>query len=374
MKRIHLVVFALSFLYFTNVRIDRIRDSSRGILWSDGEGYYDYLPGLFILKDFHKLQPGSMWPYYNKHGEFVDKYTCGVSYFELPFFYIGYWISAQKGLDTHDYLSTVYSKAIAFGGFLFSFLGLLLLYKILIGEYKETVVFWTLLSVYLGTNLFHYSTKVMGGSHTYSFFLFALLIYFIPVYFKNPRMINSLFIGIILGWIVLIRPTNAIVFLLFFLHDIYSFEALKDRCRFFITRKLSLLFIMLSGFAMIIPQLLYWKEMTDHWIYYSYTEEGFKYWNNPKIAAVLFDVQNGLFIYSPLVVVMIVGVFYGLKNRKFQSPAILLVFCLATYIFASWWAWWFGGAFGHRSYVEYYAILTIPLAGLIDKIFSSPKK
>ena len=47
--------------------------------------------------------------------------------------------------------------------------------------------------------------------------------------------------------------------------------------------------------------------MTGHWLYYSYTEEGFKYWNEPKIAAVLFDVQNGLFLYSPLVLLMMAG-------------------------------------------------------------------
>lgn len=125
---------------------------------------------------------------------------------------------------------------------------------------------------------------------------------------------------------------------------------------------------------MLFPQLLYWKEMTGHWIYYSYADEGFKYWNKPKIMAVLFDVQNGLFLYSPLVLLMLVGVFYGLKIKKYHSPAMLLIFVMATYIFASWWAWWFGGAFGHRSYVEYYAILAIPLAGLIDKIFSLKNK
>jgi len=69
---------------------------------------------------------------------------------------------------------------------------------------------------------------------------------------------------------------------------------------------------------------------------------------------------------------MLFGIGYGLKQKKFQSPAMLLIFIVITYVFASWWAWWFGGAFGHRSYVEYYALLAIPLAGLIQKIFSSP--
>ena len=127
----------------------------------------------------------------------------------------------------------------------------------------------------------------------------------------------------------------------------------------------------LAAFLMIFPQLLYWKEMTGNWIYYSYTTETFTYWKAPKIAAVLFDTQNGLFLYSPLVLLMMAGVIIGIIKRKYSGPVQLLIFALATYAFASWWAWWFGGSFGHRSYVEYYALLSIPLAGLYDHISKS---
>ncbi|MBL0009093.1 MAG: hypothetical protein IPP25_18465 [Saprospiraceae bacterium] len=114
-----------------------------------------------------------------------------------------------------------------------------------------------------------------------------------------------------------------------------------------------MLWMIPGAFLFFLPQLMYWKEMTGHWLYYSYTEEGFKYWNEPKIAAVLFDVQNGLFLYSPLVLLMMTGIVMGLFKKNFQAPVVLLIFSIATYFFASWWAWWFGGAFGHRCYVEF---------------------
>lgn len=44
-------------------------------------------------------------------------------------------------------------------------------------------------------------------------------------------------------------------------------------------------------------------------------------------------------------------------------PFILV---LATYLFASWHMWWFGGNFGHRCYVEYYAILAVPFGYFLD--------
>ncbi len=110
--------------------------------------------------------------------------------------------------------------------------------------------------------------------------------------------------------------------------------------------------------------------MTGSPIFYSYQGEGFPYWNQPKILAVLFDPQNGLFMYSPMVLLMVLGIIVGWKKKKAQFLSVGLIFLLSTYIFASWWAWWFGGAFGARSYVELYALVSIPFAFLIEKILT----
>lgn len=41
---------------------------------------------------------------------------------------------------------------------------------------------------------------------------------------------------------------------------------------------------------------------------------------------------------------------------------MLVLVTLVWYTYAAWWCWWLGGAFGHRGFVEYYALLAIPLA------------
>ena len=50
---------------------------------------------------------------------------------------------------------------------------------------------------------------------------------------------------------------------------------------------------------------------------------------------------------------------------------ILAILLLALYIFSSWWCWWFGGAFGYRSLVEFYALLAFPFAYFSTIIFQS---
>lgn len=354
----------LLFILMIPVMLSRINVNPRSVIWSDAEGYYQYLPALFIIKDVHKLPPGSVWPYYNDQGEYVDKYTCGIAIFEFPFFLAGYALSIVNGHDPLDYFNPVYCRSIAICGLLFAFLGLFLLRKVLLRMVDPVVAFWVVMSVFLGTNLFHYATREMSVAHVFNFFLFALFLYLIPSFLKKPDRTHSFILGAVLGWIVLIRPTNCIVGLLLLMYDVYSFRALRDRIRFLLAHARTIAWMVPGALIFFTPQMLYWKEMTGSWLYYSYTDEGFKYWNHPKIAAVLFDVQNGLFLYSPLVLLMMFGILLGLIKKNFQAPVMLLIFTVMTYVFASWWAWWFGGAFGHRCYVEYYALLAIPLAGL----------
>ena len=371
MKIIRRYYLLLLFLLLFPVMYARINEVPRGVLWSDCEGYYLYLPAMFIIGDFHQLKEGSMWPQRNEQGEIVIKYTCGVALFECPFFLAAKWYCDAKGYDTPDYFNIHYCRAIAICGYFFGFLGLFFLRKALLQRgFSEKVAFWTLIAVFFGTNLFHYTTKEMGMSHVYSFCLFALLAWHTPRFLARPGYRNALLLGGMLGWIVLIRPTGALAALFVALYDVYTMEDLKKRGLFFLGHWPKLAAAAGAAFLFFVPQMFYWHEMTGHWLRWSYENEGFIYWNAPKIAAVLFDTQNGLFLYSPMALLMVAGVFAGLKTHRHHAPALLLIFSLATYVFASWWAWWFGGAFGHRCYVEFYALLAFPLAGVFKGIFS----
>ena len=375
MKNTLVLIFVFSFIFLGGISYLRVKENTRAVIWSDAEGYYKYLPGLFILKDFHKLDAGSVWPYYNKEGEYIDKYSCGIAYFEFPFFVIGHLINHfNNQSNASDYYNSNYAYSIAAGGVFYSTLGLLFLFLTLNRDFNKKISILTIICVFFGTNLFHYTTKEMGISHVYSFFLFSFLLYFTPKFLKNPDFFRSLIMGICLGSIVLIRPTNIIFTLILFGLNVYTWIDLKTRFLFFVKNIYSIIIIVASIVATMFPQFLYWHEMTGNWIYYSYENEGFKYWANPKIFAVLFDTQNGLLLYSPMVLLMLIGTFYGIYLKKYSGPIIIIIFSLITYTFASWWAWWFGGAFGHRCYVEYYSILAIPFAGLLFEIYGSKSK
>jgi hypothetical protein len=366
LRRNYLLVL---FIVLLPVARNRVEPNLRGVIWSDAEGYFVYLPAVFCLGDVHAVPPGSMNARTNEKGETVMKYTCGVAYFQLPFFLVAKVYSDTHGYPGTDIYNTNYSRAIAFAGYCAAFLGLFFLQKALRRRgMSPPATALTLLIIFGGTNLFHYATKEMGMSHVYSFCLFAVLMWLLPRFYERPNWKNAILLGIITGWITLIRPTNIVGLLVVLLYDIYSLNDLKGRVKFWTKHYTAAIFALLSAFLVFFPQLLYWKTMTGQWVKYSYEGEGFPFWDKPKIAAVLVDPQNGLFLYSPLVLLSLAGIVTTWREKRFHGPVLSVIFIVSTYIFASWWAWWFGGAFGARSYVELYALLAFPTAGIVAQL------
>ena len=368
-SKLYLIYIPILACVFLNIALNRANHFPRThIIWSDTEGYYMYLPALFIIKDVHKVPSGSVLPQLNEKGEHVIKYTCGVAMMELPFFLIAKWYCQIKSCDWTDYFNIHYVRAMALCGYFYGFLGLFFLAGALRRRFSEAITFWTILSVFLGTNLFHYMTRSMAMSHAYSFCLFAFIVWFTPVIYRKPTLLKAILLGLIMGLNILTRPTNAIILVFILLYDVYRVEELKVRLRFLLAHWPKIFVAVVASSMVFIPQLIYWYEMTGKVIRYSYENEGFIYWLKPKIAAVLFDTQNGLFLYSPMALLMVIGIIIGLKGKQYQGISLAVIFCVITYLFASWWAWWFGGAFGHRSYVEFYALFAIPLAGLYERV------
>ncbi len=367
--RFYWLCYLLLFLLCLNVILNAVDQHPRNyVIWSDAEGYYMYLPAVFIIKDVHKVPSGSILPQLNEKGEHVIKYTCGVAMMELPFFLTAKWYCQLKGYDWKDYFNMNYVRAMAISGYFYGFLGLVFLAAALRRRFSETMTFWTIISVFLGTNLFHYMTRSMSMAHAYSFCLFAFIVWFTPRLYRNPVYGNAIIIGLVVGLSTLIRPTNAIIVVFILCYDVYRLSDLLERKRFYLSQLKKIMATVIAAVIVLIPQLMYWDEMTGKIFRYSYENESFIYWMKPKIAAVLFDVQNGLFLYSPMALLMVLGIIIGLKSKQYQSPSLAIIFCVITYVFASWWAWWFGGAFGHRCYVEFYALFAIALAGVYDQV------
>jgi hypothetical protein len=118
----------------------------------------------------------------NKEENRVEtKYTYGVALLQLPFFLIADGITVVSGEFPRDGFSYYYQKAINFAAAFYLSLGLFILFLALkvYFNYKNKIVFATLVALFLGTNLYYYGIIETGMSHIYSFFLFSCLIYLV---------------------------------------------------------------------------------------------------------------------------------------------------------------------------------------------------
>ena len=347
-------------------------ENVKNVVTSDPSGYYMYLPTVFVDSGIHHITRDFTGWVKNEKGETYIKYTCGVALFYMPFFLGAHLYSYLTHSNMSGYAPPYY-YAIMLCGLVWAVIGIWLL-KTLLRQYFSRPVTWlTLLCIVAGTNYFNYATLEIGMSHVYSFALFAAAALVTDRYYKDPGKGKAMLLGLIIGWIVLIRPTNIMILVFLLLFRVVTKEDLRKRLAFLKMHMRDIPLAVLFFVVIWIPQLYYWKEMTGHWIRYSYDHEQFIYWTNPKILAVLFDTQNGLLLYSPVLLFLFWAVIAKRKDARTNAWGTGIVFAVITYIFASWWAWWFGGAFGHRCYVDYYPLFAFPMAVTMESILNAKK-
>jgi hypothetical protein len=123
-----------------------------------------------------------------------------------------------------------------------------------------------------------------------------------------------------------------------------------------------------------LPQMIYWKEMTGQWLYFSYgTDERF-FFGDPAIIKGLFSWRKGLVIYTPLLLFSIAGIVTLWSRRSPHALAVMVFVPLNIYIIFSWWCWWYGGGFGQRAFIDSYALMAVPAAALLTAALTARMK
>jgi len=355
----------------------------------DGLGYYIYLPSVLIHKDLGDFKntsqalkkyvpnlPDLSEDIYGFRptpiGKLADKYPIGVAILQSPFFLVGHLYATQTQNYDPDGFSRPYQVMCFFSTMFYVILGLWLLQKTLHQYYGPTVSALTITFLGLGTNLLFFTSVFTAMSHGYQFFAVCMLIYFTNKLYQSPNILRCVLMGISLGLIAIIRTQDLILGLIPLLWGISSIQNVKTRIRFISDHLKIFIFSVLAFMLAISIQLIYYKYISGQWFYFSYIGESFN-WNKPKIINGLFDARNGWFLYTPLMLPVIVSLVLRTKHREVWILPLCLIFGLHVYISYSWWCWYYIAGLGSRPMVDIYPVLAFALAGLITWLFSKPK-
>ncbi len=360
------ILLICSICYFLTSNFTWNKNEEINTINSDGLGYYMFLPNIFLNKTIsnQKLDGRYILKIDNKT---TNKYFIGTSVAMAPFFSIG-CISAKLTNNKIDGYSEPFQKAISIAAIIYLFLSLLLLKKLLaLYNIKEYIISISLFLIVFATNLLVYVVDSPSMSHIYSFFFITGFLYFSKKLFLTQQTKFLYLISFMLGMVILIRPLNGlIIFCLPFLAN--NFFTLKttifNHLKFKpVSISLIIFFSILS--LHIISSFL----QTGNLIVWSYQNEGF-YFLNPQFWNVLFSFRKGWFVYTPLALLSFIGLVVLIKHNKFAYITLLLFFIVLIYFTSSWWNWYYGPSFGQRPFVEFYGLICISLAIVINTVSS----
>jgi hypothetical protein len=345
-------------------------------LWADQAGYYVYLPGLFIyhfdagsFPEGIEEKMGDGFSLDLENNKVITRYSCGVAILQAPFFLIIHTLAGLMGLP-QDGFSGIYHQVPNLAALFYSILGLFFLWNFLRFYYRPHIVSFTLGILFLGTNLYYYAVDSTGMSHIYSFSLFAITAWVTKKMLmvnKENQLVHFAVWSLLFALVVLVRPTNLFILPFLFTLDLNSFSEFWDRIKRFATIK-NILVISVAFLVVFLPQFFYWKYVSGSYLFYSYGEYGFSNLTSPKIIEIWFSPNNGLFLYSPLYLLIVVSMVLNVAGRgsRLNAWIILATFFVLTYVFASWFIFSFGCGYGSRNFVEYNVMFALPLGYLLN--------
>lgn len=343
----------------------------------DALGYYVYLPAIFIYQDYTKYE----WIHeidskyhvsgdnlyqlpLQENGNRVNKYLGGVAILQAPFFAIGHTIALSTDYPA-DGFSAPYQYAIAFGAIIWFLIGLFILYKVLRIFFSERVSAWTIAMLVLATNAVQFVAIKGGMSHAYIFTLYAMLLFATVQWHAKPSKLWALGIGLIIGLACISRPTELLMVLI----PILWFGSNKDtrKAKWDLVRqhKHQILFLALGGLLGVAPQLIYWKQVTGSFIY----DVGSAWDFIPPHFQVLFGWKQGSFIYTPITILFVLGMFLPNRKKYPFSQGLIWFGLLNLWVIMAWRDWDYGASYATRALVQSYPIYALALAMSFEQMF-----
>jgi len=256
-----------------------------------------------------------------------NKYSIGPALFWSPFY-----ISA--GVNLYHLRSEAADELfVGFASVFYAITGLVLLYRLLLREFSEPTSLLTILLIAFATNLLFYGSIDPVNSHSLSFFTVVLFLSFL----KHKSWFAR---GIALGLVGTVRPQDMVV----------GFLVRRVTWQPFFTG-LSIGFL---------PQILAWQWAFGSPVALPYLRqgEGFSF---PHVLGVLFAPSNGLFLWTPVILLGLIGLW-------FYKKSFAIIFLLELLIVASWSTWWQGASYSGRMFVGMLPLLAFGIAQVLSKL------
>jgi hypothetical protein len=353
----------------------------------DGVGYYAYARSLLIE---HKLDFRQDWlrantsfrmdridsdgridpRQYTSTGHLNNHFSIGPAILWSPFLIVAHaGVLVADHLGAHiaaDGFSRPYTVAMSFGTALYGFLAVLISFDLARRFVSESWAFVAAVGIWFGSSLPAYMYFDPSWSHAQSAFAVALFVW----YWLRTRGRRSVaewaILGAIAGLMIDVYYVTAALFLLPVIESVTGYcKLLRASPRVGVAPLLcgNALFGV-TLIAVFSPTLVVKKIIYGSFFNFGYTEHW--YWNSPAFFKVCFSSDHGLFTWTPILILSVLGLVALRARDGALSADLIAVFVLYLYVMGCYEDWQGISSYGSRFFVALTPLFVIGLAALFD--------
>jgi hypothetical protein len=369
----------------------------QGHVDGDGIGFYAYVRSPLIDHNFNfasdwqnpkeEMQRLFLVNHYvdnptTKTGHLPNYYPIGPAILWSPFLVISHlavFVSIRLGAHiAPDGHSWPYMAAMASATALYGFIGLCLSFAVARRFVKERWAFWATIGIWIGSSLPVFMYLYPSWPHMHSVFVNSLFLF----YWLRTRGTRTprqwLLLGLLGGLMIEVHYPN-VVFLLAPAHEVVSAYVGAWQKRFQNTRALLDLLqrhslCAVGGLLALLPTFI-----TRQIVFGSpFSVGAYSLWNwsSPAFGPVLFSPDHGLFVFSPILLLAVAGLFC-LCRLQVVLGTICVSIVVAFYCIIAFYPWWSGVfGLGNRYFLSLTPLFILGLAcafGLAERLWKSER-
>ncbi len=355
------------------------------LIVGDGIYYYVYLRSVVLDGDLDFTNDFTLYQSYNSQdlvkkqemleehktplGKPANYFSVGPALLWAPAYIPIHLLALALGLP-HDGFSYLYEAPPLFLSIGYAFIGILLMYRVAAGMFSRWAALVAVLGVWLATNVVYYMGVSPSASHALSMFAVSLFLYLWRRTRVNRTLRQWFLLGLSAGLMTLVRWQDLLVALLplFELIGGWQQESKTSSSLSALRASLAAGLVFMAGLALAFsPQMAAWQILYGSPLT-APQGSGFFYPLRPEMWNVLFGLKRGLFTWTPLVLLAVIGFFPLYRRDRLLGLSCVVILLAETYVNSIVYDWWGGEAFGARRFIGLMPLFALGLAALVDAL------